>query len=223
MRKKIILVGMMLTLTISLFGCSKENDSLETTNLFVASIEESIVESEVKEEAEGLTNVAQSSVESVSLVSAIDEVENEVVLNTNVEEEEIIPEEAYSSYYVYDKEEKILLNYLKDINMEIKKSSKEEIKVEITNNSEKEIIYGESYVLHQLKDDKWVEVSPIIDEVFFNAIGFVSNKDNPSTWNTKFENIYGKLEKGTYRIIKEYTFINNDYEKYYLSAEFNIK
>lgn len=93
------------------------------------------------------------------------------------------------------------------------------------NTSEMNCIYGEFYALEVKSGDRWVEVPITFDGNYgFSAIGYQLDNDGSSEWSTNWEWLYGVLEPGDYRIIKDILDFRDtgDYDQYYLSAEFSI-
>lgn len=101
----------------------------------------------------------------------------------------------------------------------------------LKNDSNTDLIYGESYIIQECRDDgEWYyRESASTDEyghiISIPAIGYdlVSKTENTieHNWNV----IYGELLPGKYRIIKDFHEDNADksvYE-YYVSCEFEIK
>ena len=75
----------------------------------------------------------------------------------------------------------------------------------IIDNNEKHAIYGEYFLLEQMKDNNWVEVNKIDSEngYRFHEIALLVGDDNKLEMKMDWENLYGTLEKGHYRIVKK--------------------
>lgn len=114
-----------------------------------------------------------------------------------------------------------------DVTMVVKKetvSPKGSILV-FENKSNNLAIYGEYFLLEQKINDKWYEVPISIDGDYgFNDIGYELNTGESREYEMNWEWLYGILEIGDYRIIKDILDFKEigDYHKYYLSAEFEI-
>lgn len=83
----------------------------------------------------------------------------------------------------------------------------------IKNNTDKDILYGEDYVLEQKRNDKWYKSN---DEQSFNARGNVLDANGTNEQKVS----YSALEDGEYRIIQSF---NLDTEEFELCAEFDLK
>lgn len=113
-----------------------------------------------------------------------------------------------------------------EINYDISKVKIEVLKDTITNTSVEILItdnngmsWGESYRIQVKENNKWKEVEPISD-LRFIEIAYNLDENNQLKQKIKWEEFYGKLEKGTYRIVKP--IYNNGYVDLY-SDEFEIK
>lgn len=112
------------------------------------------------------------------------------------------------------------------IEYDIEKVKIEVLKDTITNTSVEILItdnnggsWGESYRIQVKENNKWKEVEPISD-LRFIEIAYNLDENNQLKQKIKWEEFYGKLEKGTYRIVKP--IYNNGYVDLY-SDEFEIK
>lgn len=89
----------------------------------------------------------------------------------------------------------------------------------ISNQSETDLSYGRDYSLQQEKDGKWYQIEPkgevaVTLELLWIPAG------NTDTEEIGWEDAYGKLPAGNYRILKSFS----DNEKgYYLAGEFHIE
>ena len=91
----------------------------------------------------------------------------------------------------------------------------------LTNNSDKNFQYGNPYEIEIKKDGEWHKINV---ELYFNMPAFqLSAKENKKI-ELDWENWYGKLPKGTYRIIKEidYEYEEEKYEIFNVAVEFTI-
>ena len=99
------------------------------------------------------------------------------------------------------------------------------ITVVLKNNSDKECIYGEFFLLEQKFNNSWYEVPVIIDGNYgFNSIGYELSPGDSGEWEIDWDWLYGSLEAGQYRIIKDILDFRDtgDFDKYFLAAEFTI-
>ena len=91
----------------------------------------------------------------------------------------------------------------------------------LTNNSDKNFQYGTSYGIEIKKDGEWHKINV---ELNFTMPAFqLSAKENKEI-EINWENGYGKLEKGTYRIIKgiDYEYEEGKYKSFNIAVEFTI-
>lgn len=89
-----------------------------------------------------------------------------------------------------------------------------------------EVIYGEDFILEKKIDESWYELPVIIDgEYGFNDVGHEITFEGGPDWDVDWQWLYGELQEGQYRIIKEVLNLeeNGDYESYYLVTDFEIE
>lgn len=97
--------------------------------------------------------------------------------------------------------------------------------ITLLNETDKDIQYGEQYYLQNYKDGIWYDVPYIIEDFGFHNIAYILSKDNPRELVIDWKWLYGSLEPGEYRIIKDITDFRDtgDYDVYTLAAEFTIE
>lgn len=97
--------------------------------------------------------------------------------------------------------------------------------ITLLNETDKDIQYGEQYYLQVYKDGKWFDVPYIIEDFGFHDIAYLLGKDNPRNLIVDWKWLYGSLEPGEYRIIKDITDFRDtgEYDVYTLAAEFTIE
>lgn len=94
----------------------------------------------------------------------------------------------------------------------------------LRNESEKIFMYGSSYYLQRKNDGCWKPVEMIVEEAFFHTIGYHLNGSEEKEITIDWSTLYGKLEPGQYRIVKDiseqdaYGF----WEDYKLCVEFRV-
>ena len=91
----------------------------------------------------------------------------------------------------------------------------------LTNNSDKNFQYGTPYEIEIKKDGEWHKINV---ELNFTMPAFqLSAKENKEI-EINWENGYGKLEKGTYRILKgiDYEYEEGKYKSFNIAVEFTI-
>ena len=91
----------------------------------------------------------------------------------------------------------------------------------LTNNSDKNFQYGNPYELEIKKDGDWHKINI---ELYFNMLAFQLSPKESNEMEIDFENGYGKLEKGTYRILKgiDYEYEEGKYKSFNIAVEFTI-
>ena len=92
----------------------------------------------------------------------------------------------------------------------------------LTNNSDKNFQYGNPYEIEIKKDGEWHKINV---ELNFDMPAFPLSSKESKEIELDWENGYGKLAKGTYRIIKgiNYEYEEGKYETFNVAVEFNIK
>lgn len=90
-----------------------------------------------------------------------------------------------------------------------------------TNNSDKDYIYGVPFSVEAKKDGKWHVIHA---DMSFNLPAFTIKAGETKEMEITWEPGYGKLENGTYRIIKHinYEYKKDKYESFDIAVEFNI-
>lgn len=91
----------------------------------------------------------------------------------------------------------------------------------LTNNSDNNFQYGNPYEIQIKKDGEWHKINA---ELYFNLLLFQLSAKESKEIELDWENGYGKLAKGTYRIIKEidYEYKEGKYETFNVAVEFTI-
>lgn len=95
----------------------------------------------------------------------------------------------------------------------------------LANDTDKEIIYSEDFVLETKIDDSWYQVPTVLKEDYgFNDIGFQIQPTKSSEWPVDWEWLYGSLEDGEYRIVKKVLDFRGpgNYDEYDLAANFSL-
>lgn len=91
----------------------------------------------------------------------------------------------------------------------------------LTNNSDKNFQYGNPYEIEIKKDGEWHKINVELD---FDMPAFPLSSKESKEIELDWENGYGKLAKGTYRIIKgiNYEYEEGKYETFNVAIEFTI-
>lgn len=128
-----------------------------------------------------------------------------------------------------DMEETIyeIVNNLDGVTMTVKETSVSPtgLTVVIENNSDSQCIFGEYFVLEKKMDDGWYQVPVEIEGNYgFEDIGYELDPGDKREWETDWEWLYGSLDSGQYRIVKDILDFRDtgDFDKYFLAAEFRI-
>lgn len=92
----------------------------------------------------------------------------------------------------------------------------------LINNSDKKIQYGSSYEIEIKKNDEWHKINA---ELNFTLQLFILESKEKNEFELNFEDGYGKLPSGTYRVIKKIDKEKEDgvFDSFYVAAEFTIK
>ena len=92
----------------------------------------------------------------------------------------------------------------------------------LTNNSDKNFQYGTPYEIEIKKDGEWHKINI---ELYFDMPAFQLSAKESKEIELDWENGYGKLANGTYRIIKEidYEYEEEKYETFNVAVEFTIE
>lgn len=90
------------------------------------------------------------------------------------------------------------------------------------NNSDKSFQYGLPWELEIKQNAEWHKIDVVL---IFNLPAFELNAHDSKEFKINWENSYGKLAKGKYRFIKHinYEYEEGKFEKFYISADFEIK
>ena len=119
-----------------------------------------------------------------------------------------------------------LIDKLSGVSMKAINITNKSLKVIITDYNKNKYMYGEDYRIDYERNGKWYNMKTLHPNLV-NDMAYYPDVNNKLTFNISFEYVYGKLEKGKYRIVKEVTEIKDlpcetECKKYYITAEFNI-
>lgn len=92
----------------------------------------------------------------------------------------------------------------------------------LKNDSDVDVEYGEPYEIEIKKNGEWHKVNVELD---FNLPAYILKSKATKEIELKWENGYGKLASGDYRVIKGINVEKEDgtFETFYVSAEFTIE
>ncbi|MGD6894558.1 immunoglobulin-like domain-containing protein [Bacillus infantis] len=95
----------------------------------------------------------------------------------------------------------------------------------LQNNSDKQCVYGEAYLLEKNIGGDWYQV-PFAEagDHAFPSIGYDLGPSDVKEWDVNWEQFYGDPGTGEYRIVKEVLDFREarDFDVYNLTAEFNL-
>jgi flagellar basal body-associated protein FliL len=94
------------------------------------------------------------------------------------------------------------------------------VEILITDNNEDKYGWGVEFYVEKNIDGNWYRIDSISDDLSWITIAYNPDKNGQITQKLDIENYYGKLDNGTYRIVK--TVYDNGYIDLY-SNEFEIK
>lgn len=91
----------------------------------------------------------------------------------------------------------------------------------LENNSTEDLGYSDSYEIEIKRDNDWYKINV---DIGFNEPLYIVEPNQSQELDINWENGYGSLTPGEYRIIKDVMLMNNDdtYEDFYIAAEFTI-
>ncbi len=94
----------------------------------------------------------------------------------------------------------------------------------ITDLNEEKCLFGDDYYIEKYENNKWVKLKEIVKNVISDLVGYKVGPDNTLKQEIKWEHIYGKLNKGKYRLVKTGSpKKNGEYlEDVYVYTEFTI-
>lgn len=92
----------------------------------------------------------------------------------------------------------------------------------LKNESDVNVIYGNPYEIEIKKDGKWYKIDA---ELNFNSPAFSLNSQETKEIKLDWENGYGELTSGNYRIIKDISIEKEDgtFDTFYVAVEFTIE
>ncbi len=113
------------------------------------------------------------------------------------------------------------------VNMQIKEGtlSKTGATIIINEDIDYDITYGEEFWLEKYnsKNNSYEKLTMSGNNCGFNMIGYLVTPDNPLELTQDWSCLYGKLNKGSYRLVKNVHFESNTIDKYYIWVQFEIE
>lgn len=114
-----------------------------------------------------------------------------------------------------NKKSKYEIAEIENVDINISNISSTGATVTIKDTNKNPHTYGEWYKIEKKINNNWYELKTKIDNYGFNLIGYLPDKNNEIKFIMDWEWLYGELDLGTYRILKQ---INNQY----IGIEFSI-
>lgn len=121
-----------------------------------------------------------------------------------------------------------MINNFEDVSMDVKNESisAQGLTLIFKNESNNEASYGDYFLLEEKINGQWYELPVILKGNYgFNDIGYGLGKGERREHEEDWEWLYGSLDRGQYRIIKDVLDFRKagDFDVYYLGVEFEIK
>ena len=130
---------------------------------------------------------------------------------------------VFSLFESFDNESIVL----EGVSMSVKKDSvtANGAVVTLLNKADKDYQYGQQYFIQKYEDSRWYHVPYVIEDFGFEDIAYGLEKDSKSEFTIDWNWLYGSLETGEYRIVKDIMDFRatGDYDVYTLTAEFTIE
>lgn len=118
------------------------------------------------------------------------------------------------------------VNNFDGVSMTVKEDSVSSVELTVIfeNNSDKQGVYGEDFLLEKEIKGDWYQVPTIIDDYGFNEIGYELPPSKIDEFTIDWDWLYGSLDTGKYRVVKKILDFRStgDYDEYYLAAQFTI-
>lgn len=185
----IILLVILVVMTVLYFNM--RNIAKENLNEMLETAEENmklnarISELEEKNNSNSITSVTNSS--------------NMTMPNSNV----VISNNAVFQNEMPEKKDNSIDTNLVKIEVEKSTITPTSISIIITNNNENELFYGEEFKIQKKINGNWKDIDYASDKVLiWNAIALMTEGNSQTTKKLNIEYYYGKLDSGTYRVVK---------------------
>lgn len=116
----------------------------------------------------------------------------------------------------------IEINNNNDVSLSIKPETltNTEATLILKNNSDKLLRYDEVYEIEIRENEEWHKINV---ELYFNLPLWGVEPNSEEEFELNWENGYGKLSAGEYRIIKNVYFEEEEDQDFYISIEFTIE
>ena len=113
---------------------------------------------------------------------------------------------------------------LEGVTMEVTHVTDSLVTVVFENDTDKEIETGDYFWLERRTGNGWEALDPVIDNYGFSEIAYFVEKDRPLKLEVRYDWLFGKLEPGEYRIVKQVDDFRGtgDFDTYKYRAEFTV-
>ena len=130
---------------------------------------------------------------------------------------EVLNKEVFNNVCCDDS---VIVEDIDGVTMKVSKESltNTRLTVIIEDTNKEKYVYGEEFFIEKKVDNNWIRLKPIKGDYGFNEMGYLVNDDNKLEMIQDWSNIYGVLNKGEYRLVKNV--FDNGYK--YFSVEFKI-
>ena len=146
--------------------------------------------------------------------------EGKTTNTTNANTKPTVPEDIQNNNpvdipkYTKRTSDKVKIEVIKD------SISNKSVKILITDNNETPYGWGEYYTIQKKVNGKWLDIEYESNDVGWIEIAYALNENNQLTQTLDFENVYGILDSGIYRIGK---CLDSITQLFAYSNEFEIK
>lgn len=113
------------------------------------------------------------------------------------------------------------------IDIEITKLTNTYMEITIHDHSDSKIIYGDAFYLEKYENNNWVSIPETGENYGFNDMAYYADEKGNLKMAQYWNHIYGPLDKGIYRIVKNVSFESDipitENDQYYIWQEFEIE
>lgn len=92
---------------------------------------------------------------------------------------------------------------LKNVSMQLTDITPTGAVLTITDTNESPFVYGEWFTLEKKEGREWFGLHPLIENYSFFDLGYRPNQNGKVIFEMDWEKLYGKLPKGSYRVLKK--------------------
>ncbi len=113
---------------------------------------------------------------------------------------------------------------LEGVRMEVSSATDKLVTVVFENDTDKEIQTGDYFWLERRTEDGWEALEPVIENYAFHMVAYTVEKDKPLELEVQYDWLFGQLEPGEYRIVKQVNDFREtgDFDTYEYRAEFAV-